>query len=143
VTTREQGDLGELAALEWLTHEGWLVCVPFGHSPDFDLVAVRGREVLRVQVKTSTCFLKGRWSVTLATRGGNQSWSGMVKRFGGDRCDALFVLVGDGRRWLIPSEAVDGGTGLLLGGPKYERFEVARGRPLDERFATLRGASAG
>ena len=47
------------------------------------------------------------------------------------RCDFLFVLVGDGRRWFIPSDRVGGGNAILLGGPKYAEFEIERGRPID------------
>ena len=39
--------------------------------------------------------------------------------------------VGDGRRWFIPSTAVEGGSGLLLGGPKYAAYEVESDRPLN------------
>lgn len=64
-----------------------------------------------------------------------------MKRFSPQRCDYLFVHVGDGRRWFIPAHAVEGGTGLLLGGPKYEAYEVEPGRPLnalaERRIATL------
>ena len=63
-------------------------------------------------------------------RGGNRSWSGVVKRFNASRCDWLFVLVGDGRRWFIPSGDVGGGTRVTLGGPKYAAFEIETGRPL-------------
>jgi hypothetical protein len=58
---------------------------------------------------------------------GNQSWNGIVKRFSAVRCDGLFVLVADGRRWFIPATAVDGGSGILLGGPKYAEYEVEPG----------------
>ena len=34
----------------------------------------------------------------ISTRGGNQSWSGLVKYFDGRRCDYLFALVADGRQ---------------------------------------------
>lgn len=68
--------------------------------------------------------------MTLCTRGGNQSWSGLVKRFSADRCDFLSVHTADGRRWFIPSTAVEGGTAIVLGGPKYAAFEVDRGEPL-------------
>ena len=47
-------------------------------------------------------------------------------------CDYLFVLVGDGRRWFIPSDAIGGRTCIALGGPKYAEFEVEPGRPLPE-----------
>jgi hypothetical protein len=66
----------------------------------------------------------------LCTKGGNRSWSGVIRHFSASRCDSLFVAVGDGRRWFIPAEAVGGGTGILLGGPKYAEYEVEPGRPL-------------
>jgi hypothetical protein len=130
ISPRRQGDLGELSAMEWLGSQGYSVYVPVGHSSDVDVIANGGEELLRVQVKTSTQYRKRRWGVALCTRGGNQSWNGTVKRFSAARCDWLFVLVADGRRWFIPAAAVDGGSGLLLGGPKYARFEVEPGRPL-------------
>jgi hypothetical protein len=106
------------------------------HSPDVDLVAIRDDEVLTVQVKTTT-FLRGdRWSVMLATSGGNQSWNRVVKRFSCGRCDRVFVVAGDGRRWFIPSTAIRAERGINLGGPKYAEFEVERGSPLDAARAT-------
>jgi PD-(D/E)XK endonuclease len=132
---RRQGDLGEFSAIEWLGTRGYPVWFPLGHSPDIDLVTRIDGRLVGVQVKTTTCLYKGRYSVTLSTRGGNQSWSGLVKRFSSDRCDWLFVLVGDGRRWFIPADAVEGGSGLLLGGPKYAAYEVEPGRPLTEALA--------
>jgi hypothetical protein len=132
---RRQGDLGEFSAIEWLGSRGYPVWYPLGHSPDVDLVTRIDGRLVAVQVKTSTVLRNGRFGVTLCTRGGNQSWSGLVKRFSSDRCDWLFVLVADGRRWFIPAEAVEGGTGLLVGGPKYAEYEVERGRPLSELLA--------
>jgi Holliday junction resolvase-like predicted endonuclease len=126
-----QGDLGELSAMDWLGSRGYGVCFPVGHSPDYDVIADDGEALLRVQVKTSTQHApKGRWRIAIATRGGNRSWNGLVKRFGATRCDWLFVLVADGRRWFIPSGAVEGSTMLCLGGPKYAEFEIEQGRPL-------------
>lgn len=130
---RRQGDIGEASALEWLVGQGWDVYVPFGHTQDCDLVASKDGRLAGVQVKTSGYLLRGRWQISICTRGGNQSWSGLVKRFAPERCDWLFVHVGDGRRWFIPAGAVEGGMAILLGGPKYERFEIAPGQPLPER----------
>jgi hypothetical protein len=132
---RRQGDIGEFSAIEWLGTRGYPVWFPLGHSPDIDLVTRIDGRLVGVQVKTTTCIYKGRFAVTLSTRGGNQSWSGLVKRFSSDRCDWLFVLVGDGRRWFIPADMVEGGSGLLLGGPKYSAYEVEPGRPLTEALA--------
>ena len=130
VNPRRQGDLGELSAIGWLIERGYPVWLPLGHSPDVDLVARIDGRLVGVQVKTSTCVWRGRFQVALCTRGGNQSWSGVVKRFSAERCDWLFVLVADGRRWFIPATEVEGGSGILLGGPKYADYEVEPGRPL-------------
>jgi Holliday junction resolvase-like predicted endonuclease len=130
LSPRRQGDLGELSAMEWLASQGYGIWLPVGHSPDCDLIADDGETLLRVQVKTSGQHgPKGRWRIAVCTRGGNQSWNGLVKRFSATRCDWLFVLVADGRRWFIPARAVEGSTALNLGGPKYSEFEVAPGRP--------------
>ncbi len=103
--------------------------LPFGHSPDIDLIATFGDRVSRVQVKTTTVFRNNRWCVSLATRGGNQSWSRLIKYFDAGRCDHLFALVADGRRWFIPAAEVEGRAGVLLGGPKYAAYEVASDQP--------------
>jgi PD-(D/E)XK endonuclease len=132
---RRQGDLGELSAIDWLVSRGHPVWLPLGHSPDADLITEIDGSLLRVQVKTSTLFINRRFSVSVCTRGGNQSWSGLVKRFSKDRCDWLFVLVADGRRWFIPSDAVEGRTRVNLGGPKYAMYEVEPGRPLPTEVA--------
>jgi hypothetical protein len=139
VNPRQQGDLGEYSAIEWLSSRGYPVFVPIGHSPDVDLVAVIEDRPVRVQVKTSGFYVNDRWSVAICPRGRNQSWNKIVKRFGPERCDYLFVLVGDGRRWFIPSSVVEGTTAIALGGPKYSEYEVERGRP----FVTLAAAPAG
>ena len=132
---RKQGDLGELSAIEWFITHGYPVWLPLGHSPDCDLVTRVDERLVGVQVKTSTVFRNRRFEVTLCRRGGNQSWSGTVKHFSSERCDWLFVLTGDGRRWFIPAATVGGGDGILLGGPKYAAYEVEPGRPLSEALA--------
>jgi hypothetical protein len=88
---RRQGDIGELSAINWLIGAGAVVSMPMFHSPDYDLVADFGDRPLRVQVKTSGSWHKGRFVVALCTRGGNQSWNGVVKRLDSTRCDHLFV----------------------------------------------------
>ena len=132
---RRQGDLAEYSAIEWLGSRGYPVWFPVGHSPDCDLITEIDGRLGKVQVKTSTAFRNGRFEVTLCTRGGNRSWSGIVKHFSSERCDWLSVLAGDGRRWFIPAEAVEGGAAIALGGPKYAAYEVERGRPLSEAIA--------
>lgn len=120
--------------MEYLTSAGAAVFVPLFHSPDCDLIADYGDRLVRVQVKTVTYVRNRRFCVQLSTRGGNQSWSGLVKRFGVDRCDFLFVLATGGRRWFIPSSVVHGETRIALGGPKYAPFEL---EPTTDYLAVL------
>jgi hypothetical protein len=108
-TPRRQGDAGELSAIHWLFSAGADVYVPLFTEPDVDLIADFGDRVDRVQVKTSTCWVNNRYVVSVCTRGGNRSWSGLVKRIEPSRCDWVFVHVGDGRRWYIPVTELGGG----------------------------------
>ena len=126
-----------MSAADWLVSVGADVFLPFGHSRDVDLVAVADGRALRIQVKTSTQHLGDRWSVSVCTRGGNRSWSGLVKYLDPTTFDWLFVLVADGRRWFIPANAVDATTAVMLGGPKYSEYEIEPGRPIREPAATL------
>ena len=124
---REQGDIGEREAAIWLLRAGAYVFVPFGHSPNFDLIAVFNNRPVRVEVKTSTVLVpegSRRYRLFLATGGGNQSWNRIMKLFDPGRCDFLFALVADGRRWFIPTHAIEGRRQIVLGGPKYAAFEV-------------------
>ena len=135
INRSRQGDLGEASAVEWLTRRGAVVSSPAGHSPDYDLVADLGEGLLRVQVKTSTQACRTadgnvRFPVMIATTGGNQSWTRRVKRFDPSRFDALFVLVGCGRRWFLPSCHVEAGNVLTLGGRKYSEFEIEATEPI-------------
>ena len=131
INRRQQGDLGEASAIEWLTHQGATVSVPLGHSPDYDLIAEFEARVIRVQVKTSTCKearVEGhRWTVMLATNGGNQSWSGVAKIFDPTRFDLLFVLVGDGRRWVIPADASSRREASISAGRNIQSSRSSRG----------------
>ena len=133
---RVQGDIGELSAQEWLASKGATVWAPSNHSPHVDLMAEWDGALFKVQVKTSTLRSypkRGgeRWAIAIATNGGNQSWSGLVKRFDPTKVDYLFVVVGDGRRWFIPSHLVEGTRSLSLGGKKYSEFEIETGTPFE------------
>ena len=68
---------------------------------------------------------------------------GVVKYFDPLRCDYLFAHVGDGRRWFIPTHALECRASLSLGGPKYEEFEIEPGRPLVEEPRLESGSAQG
>ncbi len=128
---RQQGDLGELSAMQWFGAQGAAVFVPITHSPDVDLVVIHDGVMQRVQVKTSSQVVDGRHVVTVCTRGGNQSWNRITSRFDQSRCDLLFVLVATGRRWCIPADKVEGTTAIVVTCPKYAAFEIAPGLPFE------------
>jgi hypothetical protein len=65
------------------------------------------------------------------TSKGGESWSGLAKKFDPNRVDHLFVLVGDGRRWFIPSPMVEGSRSVALEGRKYSEFEIEAGTPFE------------
>ncbi len=108
INRSEQGDLGEASAIEWLTGIGATVLIPVGHSPHFDLVAaVRGR-LWRIQVKTSTiCSITTngyeRYAVQLADSRRQPELGRSMQEASIRPSDYLFVMVGDGRRWMIPT----------------------------------------
>lgn len=135
---RTQGDLGEAAAIQWLTSIGAVVSFPLFHSPDYDLIGEIAGRLMRIQVKTSTCRQRatGHYVISLATSGGNQSWTGVVKEFDLSRADYVFAVIGDGRRWFIPSGEIEGKHGITLGGTKYSEFQVGRSDPLDQGECT-------
>ena len=129
-----QGDLGEASAIEWLTRQGAYVFKPLFHCPDYDLVAEIDGRLVRIEVKTCTRPTPaGNWQVMICTRGGNQSWSGTTKRFDRMRCEFLFVLVGDGRRWFIPTDQIEAETAIVVGGRKFSEYEIEKGTPLPAR----------
>jgi hypothetical protein len=134
---RQQGDLGEISAVEWLTRQGALALLPVGHSSDFDLVAQVAGQLLRVQVKTSTQEIRTpnghlRYPVALVTNGGNQSWTGVSKVIDTEKIDYLFVLTASGRRWFIPSTDLEGKRAIQLGGLKYAEYEIDRAAAIRE-----------
>lgn len=142
INRRQQGDLGEASAIEWLTRHGAVVFAPIGHRPDVDLIALVDGRALRIQVKTSVCAVKTqggehRWKVLVATRGGNQSWTGTVKLLDRESVDYVFVLSGGGRQWLLPAQELQGTTALTLGGPRYSEFEIEATTPIEN---LVRGA---
>jgi hypothetical protein len=50
---KEKGDLAELIVAADLARRGWEIAVPWGENSDFDLIAFRGDQLERVQVKYS------------------------------------------------------------------------------------------
>jgi hypothetical protein len=89
--------------------------MPLIDSQPYDLVVDDGRELYRVQVKTTTRRSPyGIFVVQLETRGGNQSFN-TGKPFDTRACDLLYVLTDDRSRYLVPTSAITSNTVLSLG----------------------------
>jgi hypothetical protein len=124
---RQQGVIGVARAIAWFTSQGYEVWVPIGEPERYDLIVVDPEgEPKKVEVKTTTCRNhRGRFVVHIATNGGNQSWTGLVKCFDPDAVDLLYVLTDGGAEYVIPASSVRAKTKLTLG-PELSPFRVAQ-----------------
>ena len=121
--TKKQGDAGLGSAIAYFTHMGYTVCLPLTDSQDYDLVVDIDGRLSRVQVKTTRQVgPKGKYRVDLRTQGGNQSWSGVSKRFDSTKVEYLFVLLDNGETYCIPSSEMDNESRITPESGKFERF---------------------
>jgi hypothetical protein len=118
---KQQGDIGVGQAVAHYMSLGYVVCFPMTDSARYDLVVDDGNSLLRIQVKTSK-YKKpsGSYEVKLATSGGNQSWSGVVKKISKDECDKVFVYTLDGDKYEFPAEFLDNKGSVTLDKNKDE-----------------------
>ena len=111
--------------------------MPLSESQAYDLVVDDGHGLLRVQVKTTTCRGRyGRFTVSLCTAGGNQSFH-TRKPFDNTASDLLFVLTDDGCQYVIPSPEINAKRALSLG-QKWARFRVVVGEGFEPSKAEPR-----
>jgi hypothetical protein len=112
---REQGLIGLTDAIAYFGGIGWSVSMPLIDSQPYDLVVDDGTRLHRVQVKTTTYRSPyGNFIVSLATRGGNQSFH-TSKDFDPTASDLLYVLTDRRERYVIPTSNVRSRTSLHLG----------------------------
>jgi hypothetical protein len=122
--TKKQGDVGLAHAIAHFASLGATVSIPLTDSQDYDLVVDAEGRLMRVQVKTTRFRnANGIYTAQLATNGGNQSWTGVVKHFDPAKVDCLFVLTEAGTRYVIPAVDVSCRWTISLG-KKYARFVV-------------------
>lgn len=123
-----QGIVGELTAKLMLTHLGYDCATPEGIHIPYDLLAVKDGAVFKIQVKTTNRIVGGtenrpRYEVYIATSGGNTR-SNTVRGFDPSLSDFLFVMVGSGDCWLIPTSKIQSKTQLYVGSEMYQEFQV-------------------
>ena len=117
LTFKDQGNIGEAAAIYWYTSQGYVVSKPLTENQPYDLI-IEGDELLRISVKTTRYRTpSGGWKPMLRTAGGNQSFYS-AKPFNHERVDRLFVVCGDGAWYDIPTSAFKDKSFITLGSPQ-------------------------
>jgi hypothetical protein len=120
--TKKQGDVGLGAAIAFFSQQGCTVLLPLTDSQGYDLVIDDGK-LRKIQVKTTNYKLEDKyWNFNLSVKGGNQSGN-TIKKFDNSSVDFVFVLCGDGTRYLIPSVAINAQGNLTLYSP-WNKYKI-------------------
>ena len=123
--TKQQGNIGLGAAIQYFTLNGYIVSLPLNDSQDYDLIVDDGKNLLKVQVKTTKQVTKyNRFVVNLRVFGGNSKENYVHKK--GDEIiyDLLFVLCDDGTTYLIPKSIIQGQKSTVTLGKQYSQFKI-------------------
>lgn len=110
-----QGNVGLGIAISWFTMNGCIVSIPLNDIQDYDLVADFGDcKLKKIQVKTTSSKERGKYKVQLKTT---------AKSFSNNQSDYLFVVDGDGTKYLIPRDDVKASSAIALG-ENYSRYII-------------------
>lgn len=129
MNTRQQGDIGVAAAIDYFVRKMNIVSIPFTEASDYDLIVDDGEKLQKVQVKTSIFRPRGEgtpFQVALSTKGGNRSGYQKVKHFTERNVDLLFILTGSDKKYLIPVNEINNISTINVGGKKeiYKKYLV-------------------
>lgn len=112
MNSRQQGAVGVAKAIAYFVAKGYAVFVPVTDCNRYDLLVDSGEKILRVEVKTTAAVSD---NVGLRTKGGNQSWSGEIKRLSSDDCDIVFLVnLRNGVEREYPIEELAGRNSITL-----------------------------
>lgn len=118
--SKKQGDIGMCYAIAYYSKLGYTVSIPVTDSQDYDIVVDTGNNLLKVQVKTTSCKSPhGIYQVALRTCGG----TGKYKLFTDNSSNLLFVLTENGECYSIPTSEITTTTSISLG-EKYLTYKV-------------------
>jgi hypothetical protein len=110
-----QGNIGLGIAISYFTLNGCIVSIPLNDIQDYDLIVDFGdSKPTKIQVKTTTCIERGKYKVALKTT---------AKLFTNNQSDYLFVVDGDGNKYLIPRSKVKASSAIVLGN-NYSKYVV-------------------
>jgi hypothetical protein len=115
MNSRKQGDLGSSYAIAYFSSLEYTVSIPLSDSQPYDLIVEKGGICQRVQVKT--CFKKskhGKYNLETRTVSNTRGQVFQVKRLSKNDFDIMFVMDGDGKFYVIPSQDIDGAGQISL-----------------------------
>ena len=119
-----QGNMGLSKAIDYFTSHQIPISIPMNDTQKYDLVADFDGSLNRISVKTSRAKATyGGYTVGLRNTGGS---SGVckVRPFDKTTVDYIFVLTGDDRIFLIPTFVIEATNSIVVGGKKYNEYEV-------------------
>lgn len=118
-----QGNIGLGKAIEYFTSYQYPVSLPLNDTQKYDLIVDIEGSLKRISVKTSRSKSGyGTYSVQLRNCGGSSGKS-KVRPFDNKSCDFIFVLTGEDKTYLIPTEIIEA-TNSISVGKKYSEYEV-------------------
>ena len=125
-TYSKQGNIGLAYAIAYYSKLGYTVSVPLTDTQDYDLIIDTGNNLLKVQVKTTTCKDKksGNYQLNLRVTGGNRSGIGKSKKFYQNKCDLVFAMTEDMQFYSIPRNEINVGVRISLC-EKWDIFKVS------------------
>jgi hypothetical protein len=118
-----QGNVGLGKAIEYFTSHLFTVCLPLNDTQKYDLVVDMDGKLSRVSVKTSRYKKHGNAYYVLLQNCGGASGKGKRRLFDNTSCDYVFVLTGNNKIYLIPSNKILSKSAISIG-EKYSEFEV-------------------
>ena len=110
IARHEQGERGELAFLCKATNPGFALSLPYGQRHRYDFVVDGGRNIWRVQVKTTVRMAFGMYQVGIHRRSNHKG-----RAYTESEIDFVAVYILPEETWyILPVREVVGRTGMLF-----------------------------
>lgn len=118
-----QGNMGLSKAIDYFTSHQITTALPLNDTQKYDLIADFNDKLQRISIKT--CRRKNEnntYTIQLRNTGGS-SGHNKYRYFNNNNCDYIFVLTGDDKIYLIPTNIITSITSIDVGN-KYSEYEV-------------------
>jgi len=108
------GAISELKVLLFLAENGWEVYVPASGNTICDMIAVRGKEVLRVQVKTAYQAPRSLQINSARNKNSAMRSNGRAPISYSEEDTDIIIATHAGKFWGIPTQEVEGRQTMCL-----------------------------